>query len=58
MAAGFIASAPRELAKVISPLSAADLPKVSCSIIGSRNGMAPIPMRNSVPPATATRKVR
>ena len=49
--------APTALAKVIMPLCAALRPNPSCSIIGSRNGMAPMPMRNSDPANTETAKV-
>src|SRR5947209_17083527 len=52
-----IASDPTELAKVMLPLCAADIPNPSCSIIGSRNGVAPTAMRDSVPLSTETRNV-
>ena len=55
-ATGFITSAPAELAKVISPLCTAESPKPTCNIIGSRNGMAPMPMRNSIIAPNATPK--
>jgi hypothetical protein len=56
-ALAFIASDPTEVAKVISPLSAAVMPKPSCSIIGSRNGTAPTEIRDNVPAITEIRKV-
>ncbi len=52
-----IINEPMELAKVISPLCAADMPKPSCSIIGSRNGCAPALMRDSEPQITDRRNV-
>ena len=55
-AAGFITKAPAALAKVISPLSTAESPKPTCIIIGSRNGMAPMPVRNSIIAQNATPK--
>ncbi len=48
-AAPRIASEPAADAKVIMPLAAADRPKPSCSIIGSRNGMAPTATRDRAP---------
>ena len=43
---------PALLANVTSPLAAAVQPKPSCSIIGSRNGIAPAAIRLKPPPMT------
>ena len=53
----FITIAPAVEVKVISPDCSGLRPKPSCSISGSRNGVAPMPMRNSEPPSTPARKV-
>ena len=55
-AAGFMHNAPAELAKVINPLCTAESPKPTCSIIGNRNGIAPMPVRNNIIAVNATPK--
>ena len=51
----FITIAPAVEVKVTRPDSSGSSPKPSCSISGSRNGVAPMPMRNSEPPSTPAR---
>ena len=53
----FMTIAPTPPANVISPDWNGDQPKPSCSISGSRNGMAPTPIRNTKPPTTLARNV-
>ena len=53
----FMVIAPAEVAKVKSPEEKASSPKPNCSIIGSRKGKAPIPMREIEPPSVAAAKV-
>ena len=53
----FMNIAPIADANVSSPDCSAVSPKPSCSISGSRKGVAPMPMRNSAPPSTPARKV-
>ena len=50
---GFIVMAPAALAKVSRPDDSASSPNPTCSISGSRNGIAPRPMRNRKPPIDA-----
>ena len=47
MANVFVNKAPTAAMKVIEPDASGDRPKPTCSISGRRNGMAPMPMRNS-----------
>ena len=53
----FMNSAPAALVKVSMPEAKGLSPNTSCSSIASRNGNAPMPMRNSPPPIVATAKV-
>ena len=55
-AMNFEASAPTAVMKVDVPDWKGVRPKPSWSISGSRNGMAPMPMRNNEPPMMAVRK--
>ncbi|MNL40520.1 hypothetical protein D3C87_1628760 [compost metagenome] len=50
--------APIAETKVIAPDWNGLRPKASCSISGSRNGMAPTPMRKNEPPVIEERKRR
>ena len=51
-AVNFINSAPAAVAKVREPNSNGVKPKPICNNSGSRNGMAPMPMRKMSPPTT------
>ena len=57
VAVNFIISAPAAAAKVIEPEANGLRPKPICSRSGSRNGMAPTPMRKMNPPTTPAKKV-
>ena len=52
----FMNSAPTAAMKVMEPEAKGPRPNPTCSIKGSRNGIAPMPMRKSKPPSTLTRK--
>ncbi len=56
-AVNFIAIAPAAAAKVSEPDSNGDRPKPICSSSGIRNGIAPMPSRNTKPPTTPAKKV-
>ena len=55
-ARNFDEKAPTAATKVTSPDWNGFRPKPSCSISGSRNGMAPMPMRKFEPPMMPARK--
>lgn len=54
-ARNFEEKAPTAVTKVIMPDWNGVSPKPSCSIKGKRNGIAPMPMRNSEPPRMPAR---
>jgi hypothetical protein len=58
VAVNFIISAPAAAAKVIEPEANGLRPKPICSRSGSRNGVAPTPMRKMSPPTTPGEKSR
>ena len=51
----FMKIAPMADVNVSMPDCTGLRPKPSCSISGNRNGVAPMPTRNSEPPSTPTR---
>jgi hypothetical protein len=57
LASVFMISAPAAETKVIRPDCSASSPNPSCSINGSRKGIAPMPVRKTEPPITPVRKV-